>query len=148
MMRLISIIVVLGTLAVGAQAAKPRPHCKSPDGSRLAEVRARASGGDGLYVDGAQVWPTPGHREHPQIVTPVVWSRGGDAVALVARGSAGNTTLVVAIVAGDAAGRALSWPIPKSAGALRSIMWLGPTRVAVGPREMEPKVVASWTVSQ
>lgn len=132
--------------AAPAPASRPRVVASSPDGTRKAEVRRRPAGGEALFVDGRMYWPEPGARTAAQVTTGVVWSRRGDAVALVARESrSGKTTLVVALVDGDAAPTALSWDIPQAAQPARAIMWLGPTRVAVGPREMEPKVVASWT---
>lgn len=141
------LVVTLPSVGVGGKRVGPR--AKSPDGTRVAEVRVRGVGGDGLYVDGKQVWPEPGAHERPKVVGAPVWSRSGDAVALVAKQSpGGETTLVVAILTGDAAGKALSWNLPAAALPARSITWLGPSRVAVGPREMDPKVVASWSVAR
>jgi hypothetical protein len=134
--------------AGAAPAAKARLRAASPDGKRVAEVQRRAAGGEGLFVDGRLYWPAAGSRTTARVTTELVWSRRSDAVALVAREPSGAVTLVVAVVAGDAAPTALSWPIPEAALPARAIMWLGPTRVAVGPGEMDPKVVASWTTSR
>lgn len=146
---LLGAVVALAAPATSAAPAAPRPRLSapSPDGRRLAEVRRRATGGEALYVDGRAYWPPADARIAPRITTSLVWSRGGDALAFVAN-EAGRSTLVVALVDGEGAPMALSWPIPTAAGPARAIMWLGSTRVAVGPRELEPKVVASWSTSR
>jgi hypothetical protein len=76
------------------------------------------------------------------------WARAGHAVAWLARDAGGATTLVVALVSGASAGQALEWNVPAAALPARSIMWMGASRLAVGPREMEPKLVASWSAGE
>jgi len=132
--------VVLWALCAPAEGQAKKASGK-PQKAR-AEVRDRAGGGDGLWVDGALVWPPAGDAAC-EVTGPLVWSRRGDAVATLAR-RGGHTFLVVALLAPQR--QALEWLIPAGAGPAQAIMWLGPTRVAVGPRDMEPKVVASWTV--
>ncbi len=151
MRTITSVLVAVAYLLIsptrGAHSAAARLRTSSADKRHVAEVRPRANGGEGVFVDDRLVWPKATARD-AQIMTPVVWSRQGDAVALVSRDAHGLSQLVVAIVDGDAAGNALSWPIPPSALPARAVTWLGPTRVAAGPREMEPKVVASWTTTR
>jgi len=142
-------VVVLLTCAAAAGGAGPsRVVARSPDGKRVAEVRTRASGGDALWIDGHLVWPRVDDKarvvRRPTVTGRPSWARAGHAVALLAREAGGGTTLVVALVDGAAAGEALEWNIPAAALPARAIMWMGASKLAVGPREMEPKLVASW----
>jgi len=130
-------------LGSGGDAAGP-VQARSPDGKRVAEVRARTSGGDAIFVDGRHVWPEGTGARRPKVIGRPTWARAGHAVAWLARESGGATTLVVELLDGDAAGQALEWTVPPAALPARAIMWMGASRLAVGPREMEPKLVASW----
>ncbi len=124
------------------------PSTLSPDGRRVAEVRRRGEPGEGddaLYVDGKLRWSLAPFRRARVEALPV-WSKSGDAVAFVARDAAGVGTLVVTLVTGAAAPTTLTWRLP--AGTIgRSVSWLGPTRVAAGPRELEPRVIASFSAT-
>jgi hypothetical protein len=139
------VVVVFVVIAAHATAAAPPLSARSPDGKKVAEVRARASGGDGLWIDGRQVWPPAAESKRRATITArPTWARAGNAVAWLQRETGGATTLVVSLVGGDAGGQALEWTVPPAALPARSIMWMGASRLAVGPREMEPRLVASW----
>jgi hypothetical protein len=113
---------LLGLLsALGAASATPR-------------VAVR---GEGVWLDGARAW-------RGSVVSPLVWSADGGAVAFVGRDARGRTTLVV-VVPADAAPQVLVWPLPSPA---RAVTWLGPTRIGAGPSELEPRMVASFTVEK
>ncbi len=148
-MGLLVLVAPSSGAATGKGAvAVSRLSTRSPDGKRVAEVRERVAGGEGLFVDGRCVWPpasggTPARR--PTITGRLSWARAGHAVALLAREAGGGTTLVVALVDGAAAGQALEWTVPSAALPARAIMWLSASKVAIGPREMEPKLIASWS---
>jgi hypothetical protein len=154
------IVLVIGVAALGVAPADAAPKAadqgkvqkstRSPGGKRVAEVRTRPVGGEALWIDGAPVWPV-GQAGVAALVGPLSWSKKGDAVATIAQ-KGGHTFLIVAVLGPSGGARvdvqALEWLIPASVGPARAIMWLGPTRVAVGPREMEPKLVASWSVAE
>jgi hypothetical protein len=148
--RTLAFVSLAAALAVGAGPTRQatagraaRQQQRSPDG-KLAEVRGRPAGGDGVFIDGRLAWPV-GARRSAQVTAPLRWARGGHAVALLAREQQ-QTKLVVVLVDGAAAGQALEWPLPREALPARAIMWLDATHVAVGPAEMEPKLVASFSV--
>jgi hypothetical protein len=147
-MRAALCLAILGLLTLGHGSpggASARLAARSPDGKRVAEVRARgAGGGDAIFVDGRRVWPDVDSR-HPQVIARPTWARAGHAVAWLAHEPTGATTLVVALVGGAAAGQALEWNVPQAALPARAIMWMGASKLAVGPREMEPRLVASWS---
>jgi hypothetical protein len=146
-MRAAACIAILGLLTLGtdgAGGAAARLAARSPDGKRVAEVRARAAGGDTIFVDGRRVWPADLDARHPQVIGRPSWARAGHAVAWLAHEPTGATTLVVALVGGASAGQALEWNVPSAALPARAIMWMGASKLAVGPREMEPRLVASW----
>jgi hypothetical protein len=148
-LRLAPVLAVLGFLGLhdaGSGQAAARLAARSPDGKRVAEVRAGVAGsGDALFVDGRRVWPASGAGErHPHVIARPTWARAGHAVAWLAHEPTGATTLVVALVGGAAAGQALEWNVPQAALPARAIMWMGASKLAVGPREMEPRLVASW----
>jgi hypothetical protein len=138
-----AIVILCGlALLLGAQAEagkrKPRAY----------QVKARPSGGDALWVDGAPVWPKGSARPGAEVVGPFAWSARGNALAWIARDH-GHTLLIVSLL--DAPGEdgrplAMEWPLPDAALPARAITWLGPARVAVGPAELDPKIVATWKV--
>jgi hypothetical protein len=84
-----------------------------------------------------------------RVVSDVVWSRAGDAVAFATRERAGRTRLVVVMVGGDAHGETVSWPVPARAITVRRpvIVWLDARRVTLGASELQPALVASWSVA-
>jgi hypothetical protein len=130
-----------------AQLAPSRATSRaSPDGERVAEVRKRAKGGEAVWVDGRIGWPEAGAKLAPQITSDVVWSKKGDAVAFVGRERSGMATLVV-ILLDDLGPIAITWPIPSGVSA-RAVFWLGPQRVAAGPKDLDPKIVATWKTSR
>jgi hypothetical protein len=120
---------------------------RAPGSKKLAEIRARVGGGDALWVDGRLLWPATDDDRAPRLQGRLSWSRGGDAVAGLFE-NGGRTWLVVGVVQPGLEPRGLEWLLPSQALPARAIMWLGPRRVAVGPREMEPRVVASWTAPE
>lgn len=138
---LLTLVVLL--LPMGARGEPARRT--SPDGERVAEVRKRAKGGEAVWIDGRIGWPQAGSSLAPRITSDVVWSQKSDAVAFVGREPGGKITLVVILV--DELGPiAVTWPVPSGVSA-RAVFWLGPQRVAAGPKELEPKIVASWKTS-
>lgn len=107
----------------------------SPDGRHRAE-----HSGNTVLVDGDPLW------RGRSVVSPLVWSRRGDAVAFTARDRAGRTALVVLVVPDGVTPATLSWPIPRAAEPARHVTWLGPTRLGAGPTLLDPKVVASFSL--
>lgn len=133
----------LSTLTVGVLFL---PLLASAKSSRVVEVRARPKGGEAVWIDGRIAWPDAGAKLAPQITSDLVWSKTGDAVAFTAREKTGAGTLVVVLI--DEIGSIpITWPIPTGVSA-RSVFWLGPQRVGAGPKELDPKIVASWKTSR
>jgi hypothetical protein len=130
--RALFIVLCVGVVA----PAGAGPHATT-------EIRARAGGGQAVYVDGTLLWPAAGAARAPKVTGPMRWSRRGDAVAWIAKDGA-STLLVVGLVGKGSERQALEWALPEAALPAKAIMWLGPSKVAVGPREMEPRLVASW----
>src|SRR5690348_12150330 len=60
--------VVVMVVVTHATAAAPL-SARSPDGKKVAEVRARAAGGDGLWIDGRQVWPPAAESKRRATIT-------------------------------------------------------------------------------
>ena len=140
------VCLALGAAAAsGADASKAPTRIASPDGRDFAEVRARPLGGDAIYVSGARVWPKDGARSVVVTAEPR-WSRSSEAIALLVREKT-TTRLVVVLVRGDIAGRALEWDVPPNALPAKVVTWIDAHRVAVGAREMEPRMVATWESS-
>jgi hypothetical protein len=123
-------LFVLGVLAMLA------PRAGAGD---RAEVRGR----DAVWIDGAPAW------RGGAVLSPLVWSQGGDAVAFAARDRSGRAALIV-LLPGVGSGRALvlSWLIPRAALPARAVTWLGPTRLGTGPTELEPRMIASFSVGR
>jgi len=106
-----------------------------------------------VSLDGRRLWT--GERGE-RVVSAVRSSERGDAVAFVVRRASGTDHLVVVLVGGDADKHVMRWPIPSSAGGefarvrgrenRPTVTWMGRQRVAYGPTELRPTVVASWTV--
>jgi hypothetical protein len=112
-----------------------------------ATVAAGPRGDTSVQIGGRALWraPTPGTR----VVSDVVWSRAGDAVAFATRNQSGRTHLVVVIVRGDLHGQTVTWPVPPRAiNATRpTVIWLDARRVVLGASELHPALIASWTTA-
>lgn len=132
---LFALVVLLG--AAGAAHAEV---------AQRAVVAAGPRGDASVEVGGRVLWRSP--RAGTRVVSDLVWSRARDAVAFATRDRAGSTRLVVVMVGGDVHGQAVSWAVP--ARALRAsrpvIVWLDARRVVLGASELQPAVVASWTM--
>ena len=137
-------LVALVLAASALAEPPPRARVPSPDGRRSAEVRPRPAGGQRVVIDGRTVWPEVRAPAHPEIASPLVWSRRSDALAFLAREPGGLLLLVVAVADG-ATFQAIVWPLPPSEP-LRAVTWLGERRVAAGPAALQPRVVASFTI--
>jgi hypothetical protein len=117
------------------------------------EVRQRAvvaagSRGDASVRVGERVlWRAS--NPSTRVVSDVVWSRAGDAVAFATRDRVGHMRLVVVMVGGDAHGQAVSWAVPPRAINVSrpSVIWLDARRVSLGASELQPTLVASWTIA-
>jgi hypothetical protein len=129
--------VALSTVPAVARAPQA---AVSPDGRWHAEVR----GGDSLWIEGERVWPEAKRRA--TIVGQPRWARASHAVAVLAEEK--KATRLVVILVGNHEPTAMEWLLPPEALPARWISWLAETRVAVGPRELEPKLVASFKVSR
>jgi hypothetical protein len=117
------------SILVGGGVASARPRVQVQEGNEGATV----------VVDGVSRW------RGTEVTSPLAYDRGVHAVAFTARNRSGPE-LVVVLLDGDAAGQMLSWPIPRDTQA-RAVVWLGPSRIAAGPSEFEPRVTASWQLS-
>jgi hypothetical protein len=116
-------------ILIGGGVASARPRVQVDEGN----------GDATLVVDGVARW------RGTQVTSPLSFDQGTHAVAFTARTRTGPQ-LVVVLLDGDAAGQMLSWPIPQGTQA-RAVVWLGPSRIAAGPSEFEPRVTASWQLS-
>jgi hypothetical protein len=94
--------------------------------------------GGAVFVDGRRVHPALGSVE---VLAQPAWRADGDALAWLER-RAGETRLVVLPELSSRA-EPLAWPLPRALGRER-IYWAGPTRVVVGPEELQPRAIASW----
>ena len=155
-MRAHAVALLLALLAApGAARAEvkvglpaPRLRVPAPAGKLGAEVRARARGGEALWVDGRLLWPEAEAGGEPRVASDLVWSRKADGVAFLSVERGGQTRLVVVLVAGEGTPAALSWDVPRSALPVHKVMWLGEARVGAGPAELEPHLVASWKTAR
>jgi hypothetical protein len=129
--RLVPVLLLLG-LAAPAEARRVR----SPDGSRHAEARRGA-----VRVDGKRVW------RGRKVLSPLVWSRQGGALAFTGRDRGGRTALVVVVFVDGADPAAMSWTVPRTAEPARAVTSPGPTRLGAGPSVLEPRLVASFSAS-
>jgi len=129
MRRLVPILLLLA-LAGPAHARGIR----SPDGAHRAEARRGA-----VVVDGRRVW------RGQRVISPLVWSDQGGALAFTGRDRAGRTTLVVVLFLDGADPAAMTWAVPRNAEPARAVTWLGATRLGAGPSELEPRLVASFS---
>lgn len=129
------VLPLLVLLAAAPASARRGAGVPSPDGRHHAR-----HAGNTVLVDGDPIWRGRG------VVSPLVWSERGDAVAFTARDRAGKHALVVLVVSDDAEPAALTWPIPRGARPARAVTWLGPRRLGAGPTELDPRVVASFSV--
>lgn len=112
-----------------------------------AVVAAGARGDASVRVGERVLWraPSPGTR----VVSDVVWSRAGDAVAFATRDRAGRTRLVVVMVGGDVHGQTVTWPVPAAAIKVSrpAVSWLDARRVLLGASDLQPALIASWTTA-
>jgi hypothetical protein len=133
---LLALAVLLGGASVARGELRPR-----------AVVVAGPRGDLSLRVGERQVWRGSG--AGTRVVSDVVWSRAGDAVAFATRDRAGRTRLVVVMVGGDAHGQSVSWSVPPRAltASRPVVVWLGARRLVLGASELQPAVVASWTMA-
>jgi hypothetical protein len=107
-----------------------------------AEIRTLANGGQAVFVDGRLAWPTDGRRV--TITTDPRWAGSKKALAVVSSQSAQGKTLVVLVVDRKGAKpQAVEWKVPTSVPS-DAVMWLGPQKVAVGPDELAPKMIANF----
>ncbi len=133
-------LVALALLLGGAGAAHGEIR-------QRAVVAAGPRGDASVRVGERVLWraPTPGMR----VVSDVVWSRAGDAVAFATRDRAGRTGLVVVMVGGDVHGQAVTWAVPPRAITVRrpAVIWLDARRVVLGASALQPALIASWTTT-
>jgi hypothetical protein len=157
-MRLVSLVLALGMVAPQKARARARldgiepepppekqprrrlhhrtgllqyPARRSPCGHHLVEID-----GGAVFVDGRRVHPALGSVE---VLSEPAWRSDGNALAWLER-AAGETRLVVLP---EIAGEPLAWPLPRALGRER-LHWAGPTRIVVGPEELQPLAIASW----
>ncbi|HZS36164.1 MAG TPA: hypothetical protein VFF06_05030 [Polyangia bacterium] len=107
---------------------------RSPCGRHLVEVD-----GGAVFVDGRRVHPSLGSVD---VLGQPTWRSDGDAVAWIER-QHGETRLVVVPSLGQPY-EPLVWPLPRALGQDR-VHWAGANRIVVGPEELAPRAVASWS---
>lgn len=145
MRSIVSALVATVTLAwlAPVSAARAQGFAAGPlRGQAVAQlVRVGASS---VHVAGRRVWRprSPGER----IITGVVKSRSGAAVAFATRCARGEVTLFVVLLGPEVHGHVMTWPIPARArrAGKANVMWLGERRVGFGYSPVRPAVVASW----
>jgi hypothetical protein len=130
-----SVVVVLTLVAVGQADAAERAVVRTGDDA------------DAVHVGKRRVWVgASGER----VISRASWNQRRDAVAFAIRADTGTTSLVVVLVGGDADRHTMRWAVPAPARPVRraspTITWMGRRRVAYGPSELRPTVVASWQV--
>jgi hypothetical protein len=97
------------------------------------QPRVEIRGGT-VWLDGQRAW-------RGVVTSPLVWSARGDALAFAGRDPAGRPRLVV-VLDGPTV---MIWPLGQVA---RAVVWLGPNRVGAGPSALEPRAVASFSVTR
>jgi hypothetical protein len=132
----LALAVVLGAASVARGELRPR-----------AVIVVGPSGDVSLRVGERLLWR--GSSAGTQVVSDVVWSRAGDAVAFATRDRAGRTRLVVVMVAGDAHGQSVSWAVPTRVltASRPVVVWLDARRLLLGASALQPALVASWTMT-
>jgi hypothetical protein len=106
----------------------------SPCGRHVVEVV-----GGAVLIDGRRVRPS---EDSVFVVAPPTWRRDGSALAWIER-SRGESRLVV-VPDLDAGRDTLPWTLPVVSTDDR-VFWAGPQRVVVGPAELAPRAIATWT---
>lgn len=134
------LLLALAVLLGGASAAHG-------DTRQRTVVAAGPRGDASVRVGERVLWraPSPGTR----VVSDVVWSRTGDAVAFATRVRGGRTRLVVVMVGGDAHGQSVTWTVPPHAINVPrpAVIWVDARRVVLGASALEPSLIASWSTA-
>ena len=135
-----------GALTSSARAdSSPPPSAADTAHAMAAHVQMRDLG-PRVYIGERPVYR--GVRTE-EIISPLAWSRSQDAIAFATR-RRGFVQLIVVVVTGEARGHVMRWPVPAPrAGSERAtVTWLGPRRVAFGPDQLRPALVASWRLAR
>jgi hypothetical protein len=93
-----------------------------------------------VYVDGELVW------RGRAVISPPAWSERGDALAFTGRDPSGRARLVVVLLSDTVETTSFSWPVPASAEPAVAVTWLGDGRVGAGSSELNPGMVARYSV--
>ena len=124
-----------GVAAADGLLPPPLRDVSPPTRAHKAEIRARAAGGQALWIDGRIVHTCSG------TIASARWSPRGDALAALVRNQPGLVTLVVSV---PSLRRTMTWTLPESWERTEQIDWLGAQRVAVSPTPLQPTAVVSW----
>jgi hypothetical protein len=112
----------------------------SPAGAvEVQRHEAKAQGGV-VYIDGVERWRGQG------LSSGLAWSERHDALAFAGWDRSGEARLVVLIVDDELEPTVIIWTVPAVAQPARTVTWLGLGRIGAGPDELNPKMIAEYSL--
>lgn len=123
------LIDVIGFAPAPARAVESRPH------------EAKSAGGV-VFVDGVERW------RGQELTSGLAWSERHDAIAFAGRDRSGEERLVVLLVDDTIEPLVITWTVPPVARPARAVSWLGDKKIGAGPDELDPKMVAEYSLAR